>query len=55
MGCIGFWGGKCLRFTISFTLPQRSLIFFRGAKLTLILLHASGFNNTEAGLYFQSL
>jgi hypothetical protein len=37
-GCIGFWGGKCLRFTISFTLPQRSLILFHGAKLTLILL-----------------
>jgi hypothetical protein len=54
-GCIGFWGGKCLRFTIFFTLPQRSLILFRGAKLTLILLHASGFSSTEAGLHFRSL
>jgi hypothetical protein len=53
-GCIGFWGGKCLRFTVSFTLPQRSLILFCGAKLTLILLRASGFNSTKAGLYFRS-
>jgi hypothetical protein len=52
-GCIGFWGGKCLRFTIS--LPQCSLILFRGAKLTLILLRASSFNSTEVGLHFRSL
>jgi hypothetical protein len=54
-GCIGFWDGKCLRFTVSFTLPQRSLILFRGAKLTLILLRASGFSSTEGGLHFWSL
>jgi hypothetical protein len=51
-GCIGFWDGKCLHFTVSFTLLQRSLILFRGAKLTLILLRASGFNSTEGGLHF---
>jgi hypothetical protein len=33
-------------------LLQRSLILFRGAKLTLILLRASGFSNTEGGLHF---
>jgi hypothetical protein len=54
-GCIGFWGGKCLRFTISFTLLQRFLILFRGAKLTLILLRASDFSSSEVGLHFQSL
>jgi hypothetical protein len=54
-GWIGFWGGKCLHFTVPFTLPQRSLILFRGAKFTLILLRASGFSSTEAGLYFRSL
>jgi hypothetical protein len=54
MNCIGFWGGKCLCFTVSFTLPQRSLILFRGAKLTLILLRASGFSSIEAGLHFRS-
>jgi hypothetical protein len=54
-GCIGFWGGKYLRFTVSFILPQRSLILFRGAKLTLILLRASGFSNTKTGLHFRSL
>jgi hypothetical protein len=54
-GCIGFWDGKCLHFTVSFTLPQRSLILFRGAKLTLILLRASRFSSTEGGLHFWSL
>jgi hypothetical protein len=54
-GCIGFWGGKCLCFTVSFTLPQRSLILFRGTKLILILLRASGFSSTEARLHFRSL
>jgi hypothetical protein len=55
MGCIGFWGGKCLCFTVSITLQQRSLILFHGAKLILILLCASGFTSTEAGLHFRSL
>jgi hypothetical protein len=54
-GCIGFWGGKYLRFTVSFTLPQRSLILFRGAKLTMIMLHAFDFSSTKAGLHFRSL
>jgi hypothetical protein len=54
-GCIGFWGSKCLHFTVSFNLPQRSVILFRGTKLTLILLRASGFSNTKVGLHFQSL
>jgi hypothetical protein len=54
-GYIGFWGGKYLRFTVSFTLSQRSLILFRGAKLTLILFRASGFNSIKAGLHFPSL
>jgi hypothetical protein len=51
-GYIGFWDGKCLRFTVSFTLPQRSLILFRGVKLILILLRASDFSSTKGGLHF---